>query len=418
MVKRISDRTMLTALAFLSVIWLAAVSAQADTTAIEVSAPDRAYRDCPVTVEVVAPESAKSAVLRETRTGQTVPTQLWRDGGKAMLTWIVSELPKGSTASYGVTLRDSAPSAGDGVAIRMADDGAAEVSIGGRMFTRYVTKGGPKPYCYPIFDADGNAVTRDWPMKDVESEAKMKDHDHPHHRSLWFTYDDVNGQRFWMEGEKAGKTVHRSFEAAQSGPAMGRLHATTDWIGSDGQKVCEDVRDIRFYNVAAGRLFDWTITIKASEGPVKFGDTKEGMFGFRVATSMKVDARKFDPNLGGAIVNANGLTNADAWGKPANWVDYVGPVAGKTVGIAMLDHPASFRHPTYWHVRTYGLFCANPFGLHDFPDGKGKDGSHTIAQDDSITFRYRIFIHSGTTEQARIADVYEQFANPPKITLR
>ena len=42
------------------------------------------------------------------------------------------------------------------------------------------------------------------------------------------------------------------------------------------------------------------------------------------------------------------------------------PVEGKTVGVAILNHPDSFRFPTTWHVRTYGLFAANPFGWHDF----------------------------------------------------
>jgi len=35
---------------------------------------------------------------------------------------------------------------------------------------------------------------------------------------------------------------------------------------------------------------------------------------------------------------------------------------GKTVGIAVFDHPSNPRHPTTWHVRDYGLFAANPLG--------------------------------------------------------
>jgi hypothetical protein len=69
-------------------------------------------------------------------------------------------------------------------------------------------------------------------------------------------------------------------------------------------------------------------------------------------------------------------------------------------------------------VRTYGLFAANPFGIHDFPGGKGKDGSHTIPKGDSITFRYRILIHAGTMEDASVAAAFEQYANPPKVTVK
>ena len=41
-----------------------------------------------------------------------------------------------------------------------------------------------------------------------------------------------------------------------------------------------------------------------------FSDTKEGMFGIRVASSMDVTRK-----LGGKITNAEGLTNEKAWGK-------------------------------------------------------------------------------------------------------
>ena len=69
---------------------------------------------------------------------------------------------------------------------------------------------------------------------------------------------------------------------------------------------------------------------------------------------------------GGQIINSNGLTDTKAWGQAAPWVDYSGMVDGQRLGIAILNHPSSFRFPTHWHVRTYGLFAANPFGLRDF----------------------------------------------------
>ena len=119
------------------------------------------------------------------------------------------------------------------------------------------------------------------------------------------------------------------------------------------------------------RVIDFEITLKATHGPVTFGDTKEGMFGLRVASSMDVNKKQ-----GGRITNAEGLTDDQAWGKASPWVDYTGPVQGKTVGIAILNHPRSFRYPTTWHVRTYGLFAANPFGWHDF--GLGKSGEYVL----------------------------------------
>ena len=61
-----------------------------------------------------------------------------------------------------------------------------------------------------------------------------------------------------------------------------------------------------------------------------------------------------------------------------------GPVEGETVGIAIMSHPKSFRPTPRWHVRTYGLFAANPFGQKDFPNPEAaKQGEVTIKKGDS-----------------------------------
>jgi len=386
----------------------AATAWAAPTASIELAAPDREYRNCPVTVEVTAPDDARSAVLTDAA-GKPVAGQLWRRDDRTLLTFIVAALPKGGSIAYKVAFGAEEAAAPQGVTVRKSDNGP-EVLIGEALFTRYDMKNGPKPYLYPVIGPTGAGVTRNFPMKTGTPNERT---DHPHHRSFWFTHDKVNGVDFWLEGARGGKQIHRAFEALESGPVMGRIRAVTDWVAPDGRKVLEDVRDIRVYNIDGARLFDWDTTARASEGPVTFGDTKEGTFGCRVAGTMKVDAK-----MGGAIVNSEGQKDGDAWGRPAKWVDYTGPVEEKTVGIAMLNHPTSFRHPTHWHVRTYGLFAANPFGLHDFPDGKGKDGSHTIPAGGTMPFVFRVYIHPGTTDVANVASVYEQYANPPKAVVK
>src|SRR5690606_24989744 len=128
----------------------------------------------------------------------------------------------------------------------------------------------------------------------------------------------------------------------------------------------------------------------ASEGPLVFGDTKEGSFGVRVPTAMDVDRKQ-----GGKITTSEGADDGAAWGKQASWVDYCGPVDGEVVGIAILNHPESFRYPTHWHVRTYGLFAANPFGIHDFTGAAAGAGNLELAAGESITLRYRVIFHKG-----------------------
>ncbi len=67
------------------------------------------------------------------------------------------------------------------------------------------------------------------------------------------------------------------------------------------------------------------------------------------------------------MLNSQGAEGEKAiWGKPADWVDYSGTVSGKQVDVAIFDSPKSFRHPTTWHARAYGLFAANPFGIREF----------------------------------------------------
>src|SRR6478736_1496794 len=118
----------------------------------------------------------------------------------------------------------------------------------------------------------------------------------------------------------------------------------------------------------------------------------------------------------GHIVNSEGVRDDQTWGKHANWVDYYGPVDGKTVGVAIFDHPSNPRHPTTWHVRDYGLFAANPFGLHDFdPSQPPKAGDFTLPPGGTVTFRYRLFFHNGSTTEAHIADVWNAYADPPRV---
>ena len=112
----------------------------------------------------------------------------------------------------------------------------------------------------------------------------------------------------------------------------------------------------------------------------------------------------------GHIVNSKGVRDEKTWGQRAEWCDYYGPVDGKTVGLAIFDHPQNPRHPTWWHVRDYGLFAANPFGQHDFESLPDKAaGNLTVAAGKSISFHYRFYLHEGDEQQAKVAEKYHQY---------
>jgi hypothetical protein len=297
----------------------------------------------------------------------------------------------------------SGASSKSGVQItRLAD--RLRVEINGQLFTEYYYKDVPRPYCYPLIGPGGAAMTRDWPMKNTPGE----EHDHPHHRSLWFAHGAINGHDFWSEQKAFGKTMHEDFLEVKSGKQEGVIRSRNKWVAADGTVVCTDERTLRFYNPgrANERLFDFEITLNASNGELTFGDTKEGTMAVRVAETMRLKGKVGK----GHIVNSAGVRDGQTWGKRAEWCDYYGPVEGKTVGIAIFDHPKNPRHPTWWHVRDYGLFAANPFGQHDFESLPDKTaGNLVVPAGKSVTFRYRFYLHEGDDQQARVAEKYQQY---------
>ncbi len=275
------------------------------------------------------------------------------------------------------------------------------VEINGELFTEYYFKDVPRPYFYPVIGPDNLPMTRNWPMASPEDE----EHDHPHHRSLWFAHGAVNGQDFWSEVKGFGKIVHDGFTELKSGKDSGVIKSKDKWIAADGTLVCTDDRSFRVYNQPGGRLFDFDVTIHASNGKVTFDDTKEGSMAMRLAETMRLKGKVGH----GHIVNSEGVRDGDTWGKHADWCDYYGPVNGKIVGVAIFDNPANPRHPTTWHVRDYGLFAANPFGLHDFEKKPAGAGDLAIPAGESITFRYRFYIHEGDEQQAKVAEMYKEY---------
>lgn len=292
-----------------------------------------------------------------------------------------------------------APAAVADVSAEKTDAGVT-IKADGQPFAEYVFNSGGKPIIWPVIGPTGKRMTRNWPMD--TSVPGETDRDHPHQRSLWFTHGDVNGVDFWSMGK--GRIEHRELVKAESGPEA-VVVTRNDWVSPDGGKlVLKDERTFTFGADADRRWIDFLVVLTAPDGPVVFGDTKEGSFGVRTASSMRVDAKK-----GGHIVNSDGKIDGGAWGKPAAWVDYHGPVDGETLGIAILNHPTSFRFPTHWHVRTYGLFAGNPFGLGDFTSGASK-GEHTLPAGESMKLRYRVLLHKGDEKEGRVAEAFSDFA--------
>lgn len=224
-------------------------------------------------------------------------------------------------------------------------------------------------------------------------------YDHPHHKGIWLSIDEVNGIKFWNED---GRIVSKQVEVvrAQGNPAV--FKATNHWLKADGNPLVEQVTT---WSVYADRFLTCDVTFKAVDERVTFGDTKEGMFAIRLPNSM----REFIS--AGPVTNAEGVVGtAPCWGKESNWIDYVGKVDGHDLGVALLDHPGNPRRSRY-HVRDYGLFAINPFGVHAYTNKEIPESPLVLEpKTDGARFRYGLYVHNGVLPEGAMQKRFDQFA--------
>ncbi|MEM3545693.1 MAG: PmoA family protein [Candidatus Bathyarchaeia archaeon] len=273
-------------------------------------------------------------------------------------------------------------------------ENVVEVYENGELVSKYLFNNRKqfKPYFYPLNAPGGLCVTEDGPE------------DHVHHRSMWTAHGDINSIDFWTETSESGRQVVKAVSIEDS-ENHGVVKSDEVWIAKTGSPVVDVFRRFTFRKTTNGlRIVDVEVDLKASYGDVKLGDTKEGgIISLRVAPSMR-------GITGGTIRNSRGgVGEEECWGKRSEWCDYTGSVYGKTVGITVFDHPSNLRHPTYWHVRAYGLFTANPFGISYFEEDKSLDGSLTVGKGDYLRFKYRVLVHLGVIDSESLNKLFTEY---------
>jgi hypothetical protein len=329
------------------------------------------------------------------------------------------------------------------VSLNRTPTGGVDIKIDGKPFACYVIDRANKPYLWPIYGPTGKQMTRAYPMLDVPQEDKVQ-RDHPHHRGLSFGSESIGlvpwpsemkwdkipgGEAFtgggdtWHEpftfeqllrnpkteinGRRRmaalGSIKHREFTEmkAEGGDAV--VAEKLDYLDHAGKRYLSEERRMRFHVVGEMWAIDFDQEFIAEDGAVCFNDRKDAGLYIRVPATMAVDSK-----LGGKIINSNGLTNNEAWGRPAEWCDYNGPVGGEHLGIAILSHPSSFRYPTAWHVRSYGLFAANPFAVHQYDKDK-PSGDYEMKSGEKLKLRHRFLFHRGDEKAANIAEAFRDY---------
>ncbi len=300
------------------------------------------------------------------------------------------------------------------------------IYLGNQLITRYIPNSNTKPILYPLLTAKGSNTVRNYPMAEG---GEFEKKDHPHHRSFWFSYGEINEIDFWSEqaGTKQGYLISSNLQTIDNDDQIG-FSCDWDWQGPDRKSIAMSKQQFLFSMVGSTVAIETKIELLATEMDLKFGDTKEGAFAVRVAGSMKVDAK-----LGGELIDSNGNINDAAWGKRADWVQYEGPVIDSNeksseeansvdppiASVTMLVHPQSFGYPGRWHVRTYGLFAHNPFGIRDFVDSEAaspgdettREGGFVLRQGEQVNLRYLVLLNDGRLDSERIESIFRDFAN-------
>jgi len=272
-----------------------------------------------------------------------------------------------------------------------------------------------KPILYPVNTIEGVTITRGYPISPRAGERT----DHPHHTGIWMNFESVNGLDFWNNStaiptEKRnlyGTIVHQKIINSKADKNKAGLTIVASWLRPDHKTLISEQTSFIFTVKDSSFFIDRKTILTAVDTTVLFKDAKDGLLAIRVARELEMpskDVSSFVDNKGnitkmdsmdntnvtGMYHSSEGLKGDSVWGTRSKWVTLTGKENGQNIEIAMIDHPLNTNYPTYWHARGYGLFAANPLGEKVFSKGD-KQTNLTLQKGQSVTFRYRIIIHSG-----------------------
>ena len=260
------------------------------------------------------------------------------------------------------------------------------IRVDEKTFTVYRFGQGQKyPYFYPV-----NGPTSGLSLT---TESSLP---YPHHRSLFFGCDKVNGGNYWQEGNEQGQILSRGPILIHGGPDKIILQDTCDWV-RPGQPAV--IRDFRRYELstpsASLRFIDVDITLTALVD-IHIEKNNHSLFAARVIPELSVKG-------GGILCNSQGdLAEKGTYQVASPWCDFSGEHHGFREGLAILDSPKNPWYPIRWFTRDYGFFSPTPMLWLD-------ERGFSLAQGDSLALRYRVIVHAGDAQQAGIAALAGQW---------
>jgi hypothetical protein len=260
------------------------------------------------------------------------------------------------------------------------------VDVDGKRFTCYKYGSLQKyPYFWPVNGpTSGKSITTEssWPW--------------PHHRSLFFGCDQVNGGNYWQDSNERGQILSQGPKiVVASGPAV--VFEDECLWRQPGQEPT--IRDRRKVTVSAPsshlRVIDFEVTLDPLTD-IRIGKTNHSFFSARVVPELSVDD-------GGTLVNAQGdLSEKGTFGVASPWCDYSGRREGVIEGLAIFQNPQNRWYPSKWFTRDYGFFSPTPMY---WPEGQYTE----LPKGQPLTLRYRAVAHDGDAKEAGIAKLFEEY---------
>jgi len=263
-----------------------------------------------------------------------------------------------------------------------------EFRIDGSLFTNYIISENEKyPFFFPVNAPSGAGVT------------SMRNGNYPHHSSLFFGCDKVNGGNFWQEGLDRGQILSLRIDIIESGNETAIIENECIWMRPG---ATSPIRDIRKIIVSAPsdkqRIIDFEIELEMLED-VEILKTNHSLFSARIDPDLT-------PVFGGIMKNANAEKGEKAtFGKKSPWMDCYGNRGNLIEGIAVLQHPSNPWFPSEWFTRDYGFISPTPMY---WPEN-GK--SNKFKKGEKLKLSYRVIVHSGNTEETGIDQEFENYKN-------
>ena len=263
------------------------------------------------------------------------------------------------------------------------------VTIDNKYFTSYIFSDDEKyPFFYPVNGpASGGSVT------------SMRNAEYPHHSSLFFGCDLVNGGNYWQEGLERGRIISVNAEITKQGGDTVIITDECIWSRPGAISPVKDTRTITITAPSANiNQIDVEITMEMLID-VTIKKTNHSLFSVRMAADLSV-------KNGGTMINAEGIkSEKDTFGKNSPWMDFYGKRGDATEGLAIFQHPSNPWYPSPWFTRDYGFMSPTPMY---WPE----NGTETILKKGAvINLRYRVLVHSGDHDQAKIAAAFEKYKN-------